>query len=102
VVLVDEPDVVPLLVPEFVPVPVLWVVFVVFVRDVLVEFQGCHTKSAISATTTITATKLKVAKDPPFSRSTEMLRSSIRDSPSQLRSDDQCTHEAERATAAAA
>ena len=57
------------------------VVFVLLLRDVVVEFQGCHTKSAISATTTITATKLKVARDPPLSRSTEMLRSSICDLP---------------------
>ncbi|MBV8299177.1 MAG: hypothetical protein JO083_06525, partial [Candidatus Eremiobacteraeota bacterium] len=75
VVVVDEPDV-----PEFVP-PCVVVVVVPLVWDVVVEFQGCHTKSAISATTTMTATKLKVARDPPFSRSTEMLRSSIRDMP---------------------
>jgi hypothetical protein len=47
-------------------------------RDVLVAFHGCHTKSAIKATTTMTATKLKAASDPPLSRATVMLRSSIR------------------------
>jgi hypothetical protein len=57
------------------------VVFVLFERDVLLEFHGCHTKSAISATTTMTATRLKVASEPPFSRSTVTLRSSIRDPP---------------------
>jgi hypothetical protein len=82
VVVVVEPEFVPF-VPEVPPDPFgcVIVVLVLLLRDVLVEFQGCHTKSAISATTTMTATKLKVARDPPLSRSTEMLRSSIRDSP---------------------
>jgi hypothetical protein len=72
VVVLVEPDVVPVLLEllTVVPLPSL--------RVVLVAFHGCHTKSAISATTTTTAIKLKVASDPPFSRSTEMLRSSIR------------------------
>jgi hypothetical protein len=76
VVEVDEPDVV----PEFVPLEV--VVFAPLTPVLLVAFHGCHTNNAISATTTMTATKLKVASDPPFSRSTEMLRSSIRQCPS--------------------
>jgi Kef-type K+ transport system membrane component KefB len=78
VVVVDEPDVV----PGFVPLDVVVLAPFVCVLVLLVAFHGCHTKSAISATTTMTAIKLKVASDPPFSRSTEMLRSSIRQCPS--------------------
>jgi hypothetical protein len=79
VVPVPPPVVVVVLEPPPV-VPLLWVVFVVFVVLVRVLppwFQGCHTKRAISATITMTATKLKVATDPPLSRSTVTLRSSI-------------------------
>jgi hypothetical protein len=80
VVVVDE------FVPELPPDVWGWVIVVLeltlSVRVVLAEFQGCHTKSAISATTTMTATKLKVASEPPLSRSIETLRSSIRDLPS--------------------
>jgi hypothetical protein len=70
VVVVDEPFV------PLVPLDCCVVVFVVL-RDVPVTLQGCQTKSAINATTTMTATKLKAASDPPSSRETEMLRSSM-------------------------
>src|SRR5581483_9074190 len=75
VVVVPEPDVPPPVVP---PLSGCELVVFVVLRVVLVWFHGCHTKSAISATTTITATRLKVARDPPLSRSIVTLRSSIR------------------------
>jgi hypothetical protein len=73
-------------VPVVVVVPVvplcLVVVCVPAGPAVCALFHGCQTKSAISATTTTTAIRLKAAIEPPLSLLTTTLRSSILLSPS--------------------